>query len=100
VTSPSLPCEVDQHDVRVLSRPVEHNLLAVRCDVECPDIAPVVEMSQLTGGLGGDVEEPEIERDIDRQENQVPAVWQKTIPTLSHSDGGQINRRTIRSHGE
>ena len=52
---------VDQDDVRVFPRAIEHDVFAVRRDVERPERTLIGESGELTGALRGEMEQPEIQ---------------------------------------
>lgn len=52
--------QIDQDDVRIVSQLVEHNLLAVGCDVERPHVPVIAQAGEGPALSGLQVEEPEI----------------------------------------
>src|SRR5580698_9045479 len=54
--------QIDEHDIGILSRPVKHNLFAVRSDVEGSHRSGVFEVRQGTGFHGSQIEQPKVLR--------------------------------------
>ncbi len=53
---------VDQDDVGVLLRPVEHNVFSVRRDVEAAQAALVRQLCELSLLAGDEIEPPDVQR--------------------------------------
>src|SRR5262245_14652934 len=54
--------QIDQHEIRVLTDPIEHDVTAIRCDVERSHGCTIRETRELPAFLGCQVEHPEVLR--------------------------------------
>ena len=52
--------QVDQDDIGVLPRTVEHKVFPVRRDVEGIQVAAIAEVSEVTDLLRGEIDKPEV----------------------------------------
>ena len=94
--------QIDEHNVRVFAQTVEHDLLAVRRDVEGAHGGRIVEMSEGAGPLRGQIEQPEVlGGKWPLHVNQRFASGQKAaaLSPDAHPDGRQFNGSSIRPHG-
>lgn len=66
--------QIDQDDIRVFARSVEHDGGAIVRNIKRPESALVAETSELARFLCGEIEEPEIERLIARQIHEARSV--------------------------
>ncbi len=89
--------QIDQDDIRVLARSIEHDLLPVRADVERLQAALIAQAGELTLFLRGEIEQPEVGL-IARQVHQALSVAQEAIAALSDPHARQVDGGAVRSH--
>jgi hypothetical protein len=71
--------QIDKDDVRIIARPVEHDLSAVRRNVEPMDVTMVAEPGELARGVRRQIEQPEIWPRTASQIHQALTAWEEAM---------------------
>src|SRR5439155_13986458 len=90
--------QIDKDDVRIVARPVEHDLFPVGHDIERVYSAEIAEVGELTCGLRSQVEQPEVRCGTGWLEDQTRTIREEAIAATTNADGRQIDGGAVRSH--